>query len=199
MIRLACKIPKKVTLACSGGKDSMAALSFLLKGRRDVTVAYYNHGTPHGQEAHKFVQDKCNELGLNFISEACVESPPPKASKEEFWRNKRYKFFEKAQSPIITAHHLDDAVEWWIFSSLRGKPSLMPIERKSPNVLRPFLLSSKKDLHRQLDIKHIQDPSNKDLKFARNFIRHELHPLCLNVNPGLATTVKNLYQKEGRA
>ena len=51
MIKLACKIPKKVVLACSGGRDSMSALEFLVKGRRDVTVAYFNHGTDHGDDA----------------------------------------------------------------------------------------------------------------------------------------------------
>ena len=196
MIRLACKIPKKVTLACSGGKDSMSALSFLLKGRRDVTVAYYNHGTEHGDEAHEFVKAECDRLGVECISEICFEPLPPKVSKEEFWRDKRYEFFKSIKGPIITAHHLDDAVEWWIFSSLRGKPSLIPVEREVPHVIRPFLLSSKKDLHRQLSVKYIQDPSNKDVKFARNFIRHELQPLCLNINPGLHKTVRNLYERK---
>ena len=196
MIRLACKIPKKVTLACSGGKDSMSALSFLLRGKRDVTVAYYDHGTSHGQEAHSFVESECRRLGLNFMSETCLTSPPPKVSKEEYWRNKRYDFFKKLQAPIITAHHLDDAVEWWIFSSLRGKPSLMPIKRETPEVLRPFLLSSKENLHSHLrSMKYIQDPTNSDVKFARNYIRHKLSPMCLTVNPGLMTTVKNLYSK----
>ena len=194
MIRLACKIPKKVTLACSGGKDSMAALSFLLHGRRDVTVAYYNHGTIHGHEAHRFVKSECDRLGLDFMSDSCLVPPPPKASKEEYWRNKRYEFFKNLQGPIITAHHLDDAVEWWIFSSLRGNPSLMPIERETPKVLRPFLLSSKKKLHKHLrGMSHIQDPTNYNVKFARNYIRHKLSPMCLTVNPGLMTTVKNLY------
>ena len=196
MIRLACKIPKKVTLACSGGKDSMAALSFLLNGRREVSIAHYNHGTDHGHEAYRYVKDMCDSLGLELLSETCLSSPPPKSSKEEFWRNKRYEFFEKISGPIITAHHLDDAVEWWIFSSLRGRPSLMPIKRESPVVLRPFLLSTKKDLHRNLDMGYIQDPSNEDVKFARNYIRHQLQPLCLNVNPGLHTTVRNLYKRE---
>ncbi len=194
MIRLACKIPKKVTLACSGGKDSMAALSFLLKGKRDVSIAYYNHGTEHGREAYRFVQSVCDLYGLELVTQTCTDSIPKKVSKEQFWRNRRYEFFEKVQEPIITAHHLEDAVEWWLFSSLRGKPSLMPIKRDTPCVIRPFILSSKKDLHRHLNMSYIQDPSNTDVKFARNYIRHELQPMCLNVNPGLLTTVKNLYK-----
>jgi len=195
MIRLACKIPKKVTLACSGGKDSMAVLSFLLRGKRDVSVAYYNHGTDHGHEAQRFVQSVCDLHRLELITETCNDSIPKKVSKEEFWRNKRYEFFKKARGPIITAHHLDDAVEWWIFSSLRGNPSLMPIKRDMPHVIRPFMLSLKKDLHRHLNMSYIQDPSNTNVKFARNYIRHELAPMCLTVNPGLHKTVRNLYQK----
>ena len=35
----------------SGGKDSMAALNFLLKGKRKVTLAYFNHETIHGHQA----------------------------------------------------------------------------------------------------------------------------------------------------
>lgn len=196
MIHLACKIPKKVTLACSGGKDSMSALSFLLKGRREITIAYYDHGTLHGREAYNFVKSESQRLGLEFVSDNCSISPPPKVSKEAFWREKRYDFFKKIHDPIITAHHLDDAVEWWIFSSLRGNPSLMPIKREAPFIIRPFLFSSKDSLHKQLDVKYIQDPSNQNTKFARNYIRHKLHPLCLNVNPGLSKTVKNLYSKE---
>ena len=56
MIKLACKIPKKVVLACSGGRDSMSALEFLIRGRREVTVAYFNHATSHGDAAETFLK-----------------------------------------------------------------------------------------------------------------------------------------------
>lgn len=195
MIRLACKIPKEVTLACSGGKDSMSALSFLLRGRRKVTVAYYNHGTDHGHEAQKFLEEFCKDRKIKLLTEECNVRLPSKVSKEAFWREQRYNFLSKIAGPIITAHHLDDAVEWWIFSSLRGKPSLMPIERADVNVIRPFLHSSKEALHRHIsDLPFVKDPSNSDIKFARNYIRHRLGPLCLEINPGLQTTIRNLYK-----
>ena len=196
MIRLSCKIPKKVTLACSGGKDSMAALAFLLNGKREVTVAHYNHGTQHGQIAENFLRQVCTDSGIEFVSERCSSNPPGGESKEAFWREKRYEFFKKLPGPIITAHHLDDAVEWWIFSSLRGDPKLIPVKRNNPLVIRPFLTSSKDQLHRQLgDFLFVEDPTNKDTNFARNYIRHELGPMCLNVNPGLHKTVKKMYMR----
>jgi tRNA(Ile)-lysidine synthase len=198
MIRLACKIPSKVVLACSGGRDSMSALEFLIRGRREVTVAHFNHGTTHGEKAHKFLKNFCLESGLDFIAEVNSEECPKGMSKELFWREKRYDFFQKFSLPIVMAHHLDDAVEWWIFSSLRGNPNLIPVTRADPGILRPFLFSTKSDIHRILkEYPHIEDPSNLDLSFARNFIRHELGPMCLNLNPGLKKTVRNLYEKLG--
>ena len=50
-------------LACSGGRDSMSALEFLVRGRREVTVAYFNHSTPHGEDAEIIRQARLGEDG----------------------------------------------------------------------------------------------------------------------------------------
>ena len=56
MIRILGRLPEKIYVACSGGPDSMAVLDFLVKGKRDVTVAHFNHDTPFGRFAEKFVK-----------------------------------------------------------------------------------------------------------------------------------------------
>lgn len=197
MIRLACKIPRKVTLACSGGRDSMSSLEFLVRGHRDVTVAYYNHGTHHGYEAYNFLLDFCQKQNLKFVHDVCRKEAPPRKSKEEFWREQRYEFFKRLKQPIVMCHHLEDAVEWWIFSSLRGRSNLIPVERTDPHILRPFLLTHKEDLHSRLNsYPHVEDPSNTETYFSRNFIRHNLTPLCLEVNPGLHKTIRKLYERK---
>ena len=49
-------------------------------------------------------------------------------SQEEYWRNERYAFFEKFKSsPIVTCHHLGDAVETWVMSLSPSAPA--PISR----------------------------------------------------------------------
>ena len=175
----------------------MSALEFLLRGKRDVAVAYYDHGTEHGREAREFLDKFCLQNNLEFMFDSCEEEVPKGRSKEEFWRQKRYDFFKSLNRSIVMAHHLDDAVEWWIFSSLRGRPDLIPIKRKDPDIIRPFLLTSKREMHRSLfQYPHVEDPTNKSMNFARNYIRHELGPLCMKVNPGLKTTVRNLYVRE---
>ena len=57
MIRILGKIPKNVTVACSGGVDSMAVVNFLLEGRRNVNLAYFNHDTQHSRKAQEFVEE----------------------------------------------------------------------------------------------------------------------------------------------
>ena len=70
---------------------------------------------------------------------------PAGVSKEAWWRDQRYKFFNEATTrPIITAHHLDDVVENWIFTSMNGNPFLIPHQRDQ--FIRPFLTTEKNDL-----------------------------------------------------
>ncbi len=193
MPKLACNIPPKVALACSGGHDSMAALSFLLRGRRDVQLLHYNHGTEGSDEAEDLVRSTAAKFDLDLrVGRPDKPIEPTEAS----WRTARYSFFKTAARPIVMAHHLNDAVEWWIFSSLRGKPKLIPVSRQLDNnvILRPFLLFTKDELAKHRSIDSYNDASNLDTKFARNRIRHNLVPEALKVNPGLFKTISNLYK-----
>jgi len=199
MIKLSCKIPKKVVLACSGGRDSMSALEFLIRGRRDVTVAYFNHSTEHGEEAETFLQGFCEGQGVTFKTGRYNHNNEKTKPTEASWREQRYKFLADLNETVITAHHLKDVVEWWIFSSLRGNPSLISRTREDIPVLRPFLLSLPEELHKHFgSFPYIEDPTNAETNYTRNFIRHNMISSALRVNPGLFTTIKNLYKREGK-
>ena len=76
---------------------------------------------------------------------------------------------------------------------MHGNPKVIPAQRN--NVLRPFLTTSKADLidwAERHDCGWIEDQSNTDTKYIRNYIRHELMPHALYVNPGLPKLVKKL-------
>ena len=88
------KIPKKVILACSGGNDSMAALDFMLSGRKEVLVAYFNHGTEHGREAEEFIKRYCEERGLKLLVGSCASQRRSNQSLEEYWREERLGWLE---------------------------------------------------------------------------------------------------------
>ncbi len=196
MIKILGNIPKgEFGIACSGGVDSMAILHFLVKGRYNPHVIYFNHNTEHGHLAEKFITDYCSNNNLNlFVGRTELK---PTSNKEKIWSDLRYEFFSKFDFPIMTCHHLDDCVETYIFSCLRGFQSVIPYSKG--NVIRPFLLNEKSVFEKwckQKMVPFIQDESNDCLDYSRNRIRHQIVPESLLVNPGLKTVVKKMINNE---
>lgn len=179
-------------IACSGGVDSVVFLDFLSRVNKNLKVVHFNHGTEHGKEAEAFVRKLCEERNLQLIvGYATTTEKPKQDSWEEFWRNERYKFFHSLSLTIATGQHLDDVAETWMFGAIHGQPKLIPFRNK--NVIRPFLTTSKDAIIRwwhKHDIKFIEDPSNKTMRYSRNRIRHLIIPQAIKVNPGLLTVMK---------
>ncbi|MAG26853.1 tRNA lysidine(34) synthetase TilS [Candidatus Pacearchaeota archaeon] len=224
MIKLLGNIPNRIAVAVSGGPDSMAALSFFQNnGRREVMALYFNHGTEHAAEAEAFVVEYCKTNSVPLVVGNLSREKRKEESREEFWRNERYSFFNDylwpkdrevktyqvgydfltnfyySNTPIVTCHHLDDAVETWIFTSLHGNSMLIPYKRD--NFIRPLLTTRKDDLivwcHNK-NIPFVIDPSNLNTEYMRNFIRHTLLPNALRVNPGLHKVVKKKLEEAYR-
>ena len=197
MIRQIVKVPRECLVACSGGSDSMASLDFLRRSGKVVGVLHFNHKTTQSEKFEHVVADYCRlhnlPLTVNKLSNKFI-----KGSLEAFWSEKRNKFFNTFSEAVVTGHTLDDAVEWWIFTSLRGQSRLMPTSNK--NVLRPFLTTRKDTLDRwnkKHDVKYVYDLSNEDESFSRNRIRHSLLPECLEINPGLHKTIaKKIMERQ---
>lgn len=192
-IRILNKIPREINVAVSGGVDSMAVLDFLSRGKK-VRAMYFNHGTEYGERCEKFLVDYCKIKDIELCIGKYGERDLSK-SKEEDWRDQRYSFLESNNlgNKIITCHHLDDVIETWIFSSLHGMSKLIPYRRNE--VIRPFLLNKKDVFYNWCDrkkIPYIEDPSNKDDDYMRNYIRNNIVKHALVINPGLH---KNLKKK----
>lgn len=197
MIRFIRKLPRKCVVAFSGGVDSVAVTDFLLNGKRDVHLAFFHHGTKTSDNAEKFAKEFSKERNLNLSIGRISGEKPPGESMEEHWRNERYRFLSMYNFPVITAHHLGDAVETWIFNSLHGNPRILPYQRD--NIIRPFLITPKSELIEWAErkrLKWVEDESNNDLKYMRNLIRHKIVPEAMKVNPGLDKVVKKMYIKE---
>lgn len=187
-------VPTDVCLALSGGADSMSALHILLRFKKNVKVLHFNHGTEISLSSEQLVTRYCVQHGIDFKI-GRIKDPviPHGRSKEDYWRECRYKFFDENSGgmPIVTAHHLDDQVESFLMSTIMtGTPKLIPVIRDK--FIRPFVLCTKASLLNYAErnsIPFIHDPSNDDVKFMRNFTRHELVPVAMKLNPGLARTV----------
>ena len=129
---------------------------------------------------------------MKLVKESNHNEVPKGESIENHWRCLRYDFFDKASDNlnVITCHHLDDAVETWLFSSMHGNARLIP-ERRG-KYIRPFL-QTRKDAFRkwckQKDVVFLEDSSNNDVRYMRNLIRHKIIPQALKVNPGIHKTI----------
>lgn len=198
MIRYIGKLPRSCTVAFSGGVDSVAIADFLSKGKRSLSLAYFDHGTRHSQQSLTFIESFAKQRSLPLIISKISREKEPHESKEEYWRNERYRFLHSIPGPVVTAHHLDDAIETWIFTSMHGTPRVIPTSNR--NVVRPFLLTPKKvlvDWCQRHNLTWVEDESNADLSFMRNLIRHRMVPEAFKVNPGLHKTIAKKYKLLG--
>ena len=201
MIKIQGKIPRQVMIAVSGGVDSMAALDFLRRNH-EVEVYYFNHGTEYGERAEDLVRRYIMKYDLPFQIRGIAQGTKPKRmSKEEWWRDERYKWmdlFSQHHLPVITCHHLDDCVETWVWSSMHGTGKIIPYRRNG--VIRPFRQTRKRDFElwaAMHNVPYLEDDSNADTCYTRNYIRHEMMPHVLRVNPGIHKTIKKKVEADG--
>lgn len=197
MIKIQGKLHRNIYVGASGGVDSMAIVDFLSR-QHNVTLLFFDHGTETSREAKEFLtqfvqernsvfHDNPKATKMDLIIGEIQRQKTKRESQEEYWRNQRYEFFHSFEDKqIITCHHLDDCVETWIFSSMNGEGKIIPYSNR--NVIRPFRLNRKVEFVnwcRRKNVPWIEDESNTDIKYMRNFIRHELMPKALVINPGI--------------
>lgn len=188
-------IPKKVYVAFSGGVDSLAIAHFLKNGGRTVELVHFDHGCPVSAD----IRDACIELASNFkfdLTIKKIDDPvcPPGRSIEDFWRRNRYRWLRSFDGVVITGHHLNDAVETWLWSAIHGNPKLIPIE--SGNIIRPFIITPKREFIKYAE-KHnlnvVTDACNFDMSLTRNYMRVNLIPVVEHINPGIEKVILKKY------
>jgi tRNA(Ile)-lysidine synthase len=191
MIQLLHKLPRKLTIALSGGVDSVAITDFL-SNNHEIRCAFFHHGTDASDNAYDFVFDFCKERDIDLSVGYIKNDKPKEHSWEEHWRNERYRFLEQFEY-VITGHHLNDCIETYIWSTMHGTPKVIPDTRK--NVHRPFLLNNKQNFIDWCNRKNIgwrEDYSNQNTEYMRNYIRKNVVEHAYHINPGIEKVVKKL-------
>jgi len=203
LFKLLYPLPDQFLVAVSGGVDSMSALYWLTNAekRRVQGVVHFNHFTEHAFEAQELVRNWCKAYNIPFILGVLGKKLPKKGSLEHFYRNERYAFFDSVDPkdlPIVVAHHLDDCVEEYVACTMvKGFCGTIPYRRG--RVIRPFRLwrkSSIVEYSEREKISYVQDKSNFDTCFRRNFIRHEILPNLFRINPGLYKIVEQAIHNQ---
>lgn len=197
VIKVQGKIPRKIGVAVSGGVDSMVILDFLRKNH-DVTVYHFNHGSKTADLFERFVRAACMKMELPIVVGDIKNLRTKGQSVEEYWREERYAWLREQDDTIVLGHHLDDCVESYLFNMCNGKDYTIPYRHH--NCIRPFRLNKKSQIVERLkdrpDIMWVEDPSNIDDRFKRNYIRFNLLPEALNVNSGLYKVIAKRIKAE---
>ncbi|NIE77598.1 tRNA lysidine(34) synthetase TilS [Pantoea sp. Ap-967] len=179
-------------IAFSGGLDSTVLLHLLADYARHhpsppLRALHVHHGLQPAADAWPaHCQAICDNLGIEL--QVIHVQVAPGASLEQAARDARYGAFEAVlqQGDILfTAQHRDDQAETLLFRLLRGAGlrglAAMP-ERRSlgqGSLVRPLLGTSREQLlaYAQANgLAWIEDPSNADTTFDRNYLRGEVFP-----------------------
>lgn len=201
-------------IAFSGGLDSTALLHLLAnaEGVPPLSAIHIHHGLQAAADAWPMhCQSVCDSLGVPLrIMRVQVQ---PGASLERAAREARYQAFTEvtgAGEVLITGQHRDDQAETLLFRLLRGAGvrglAAMPAHRPlaGGHLVRPLLNVSRTELEayaREHQLKWIEDPSNADPRFTRNYLRHHVFPTLTQRWPqavsSLARTAEHLSEAQG--
>lgn len=194
MIKMLFQLPDKIDLAFSGGIDSLVVAHFLARSKKDLRLWHFNHGCAYSEQIEHECRARAEELKLPITVGHLKAEKPPRQSQEDFWRKHRYEFLRTSDRYMMTAHHLNDAVETWVWSSLHGEGKIIPYQ--NGNIIRPFLLTSKKDFQdygQHHGLQEVSDPFNQDLHVMRNYLRANVMEHIEHINPGIDKVIRKKY------
>jgi tRNA(Ile)-lysidine synthase len=185
----------------SGGIDSVV-LSHALSQLRllypfDLTFIYVDHQLhPESKEWANTVKRLAKKLSTDYIYEKVTIDQDLKLGTEGAARKHRYQAFQKHQKDILVlAQHEDDQLETLILQLARGAGlkglSCMPEYHENLKIWRPLLGVSKNLIYgyqQEHKLKFIEDSSNLDNKYDRNYLRNKVIPLIKKRFPQFAAT-----------
>jgi tRNA(Ile)-lysidine synthase len=192
-------------IAFSGGLDSTVLLHLLAHLAKTqslpaLSAIHVHHGLQAAADAWPdHCQSVCDGLGVPL--QVVRVQVQPGASLERAAREARYGAFieaTQANDVLLTAQHRDDQAETLLFRLLRGAGvrGLAGMPRQRPlgkgQLLRPLLDVTRAELEAYA-VEHrlnwIEDPSNQDRQFSRNYLRHQVFPTLTQRWPQAVATI----------
>jgi len=205
------KAENKVTVALSSGSDSIAVTHFLKMKYPKIKLRcfHFNHNL---RAQNELMQSRanafCGDFDIPIYSVRRIES---RDNSEASLREARYRSMA-GFGTVVTGHHLDDAVESYLYNCFNGVPEYLPIplETEYPDIdlkiIRPFIISDKNEIlgyikENNLERYVVDDETNTDEKYRRNWLRYSIIPQINDKGYNLRTVVRKRYLeyiKKGR-
>jgi len=195
--------PRRFLVAFSGGIDSSVLLHALAESRKvhrtPILAIHINHGLHEDAsdwEAH--CRKVAADLDVPFIGETVEIDDKSGLGLEATARQARYDAFRDIAEEddwLLSAHHEDDQAETLLLNLMRGSglagiAGIGALQRFARGMLARPLLGvsggSIKAYAEEQELRWIDDPSNLDTRFDRNFLRRDLIPALAERWPGVA-------------
>lgn len=205
-------------VAYSGGVDSHLLLQTLVELKAEnpdwpkIEAVHVNHQLQaEADEWAQYCQLQCDKLNIPLLMQAVTIEDQPRTSLEQLAREQRYQFFVSIMTTkdiLMMGHHQDDQVETALLRLLRGSGSkglaAMPKTRRlgEGRLLRPLLEYSRDEIEKaavHAGLQWIEDPSNQQTQFDRNFLRLNVLPQLEDRWPGHRQTIARACQLSDEA
>lgn len=199
-----------IAVACSGGKDSMALLHYLWSNRKElgckVVAVNVDHGIrENSADDSAFVKNFCKKNGIEIYSfkvNAIKYSEDKKVSLEQGARECRYKVFEGVihkglANKVALAHHLQDQAETILLNLFRGTgiAGASGMDYIRDNIfIRPMLNTPQTSIMAYMganEIPFVEDETNTEDEYNRNYIRNKIMPLLRSRWQGVDKSIAN--------
>lgn len=199
----------RVCVGFSGGLDSTVLLDLLAEVREAVPMSlsavHVHHGlSPNADAWVRHCRAVCRKYRVPFQLKRVSVDRASRTSLEEQARKARYAALSTVRADVIAlAHHADDQAETVLLQLLRGAgakglagmPASKPLRTAGHVgllVWRPLLGCTRIELARHAagrQLKWIEDESNLDVRFKRNFVRTEVMPVLARGFPAPVETL----------
>ena len=199
-------------IAYSGGLDSTVLLHAMCNAKLPIHAVHINHHLQIGSDAwQQHCETTCKQWKINISVKHAEIQKSPQKSLEDVAREARYKLLEKfvdEKSAIVTAHHQDDLAETILLQLLRGAGpaglAAMPVDKKfaQGTHLRPLLSVTRTELQNYAEsheLEWVEDPSNSECDYDRNYLRKEVMPKLLQRWPAALKTLSRSAQLQSEA
>lgn len=186
-----------VTVAFSGGMDSMVLLHAVDRMARaagaPITAIHVHHGlSPNADRWADFCRATCRRLAVPLRIERIQVAPKRGEGLESAARRaRRAALLGSAEKWILLAQHADDQAETLLLNLLRGSGvrGAAGMPERHGRILRPLLGLLRQDLSgyaRLHGLGWVEDESNRDVRFTRNYLRAEVFPALQARYPAFA-------------
>ena len=193
---------RQCVVAYSGGIDSHVLLHLCQSAGLNIRAVHVHHGLQdEADQWSTHSQSVCEQLNIPFTCLHVDANPKEGESPEDAARNARYQALNdnlEVDEVLLTAHHQEDQAETLLLQLMRGAGpaglAAMPEEKVFGRArhVRPLLNFSKQQILQYAEenkLQWVEDPSNADINYDRNYLRNKVMPVLNSNWPAAAETL----------